>query len=63
MKEKLLTIILFLLLTIRIGIANDIVIPNYQGNEKPCRPGSEGDKEIKLPQHNLPNYGYKTRPT
>lgn len=28
MKEKLLTIILFLLLTIRVGIANDIVIPN-----------------------------------
>lgn len=28
MKEKLLTIILFLLLTIPVGIANDIVIPN-----------------------------------
>ena len=28
MKEKLLTIILFLLLTIRVGIENDIVIPN-----------------------------------
>jgi hypothetical protein len=28
-----------------------------------CEAISEGDKEIKLPQHNLPNYGYKTRPT